>query len=43
MCKRGEKPPEHMANSLYLEWFSEATTSAGYDMLSEESRAGFRL
>ena len=24
MCKRGEKPPEHMANSLYLEWFSEA-------------------
>jgi hypothetical protein len=23
MCKRGEKPPEHMANSLYLEWFSE--------------------
>lgn len=24
MCKRGEKPPEHMANSLYLEWFSDA-------------------
>jgi len=23
MCKRGEKPPEHMANSLYLEWFSQ--------------------
>jgi hypothetical protein len=23
MCKRGEKPPEHLANSLYLEWFSE--------------------
>lgn len=23
MCKRGQKPPEHMANSLYLEWFSE--------------------
>jgi hypothetical protein len=23
MCKRGEKPPEHMANCLYLEWFSE--------------------
>jgi hypothetical protein len=23
MCKRKEKPPEHMANSLYLEWFSE--------------------
>lgn len=24
MSKRGEKPPEHMANCLYLEWFSEA-------------------
>jgi hypothetical protein len=24
MSKRGAKPPEHMANSLYLEWFSEA-------------------
>jgi hypothetical protein len=24
MCQRGEKPPEHMANSLYLEWFSES-------------------
>ena len=23
MCKRGEKPPEHLANCLYLEWFSE--------------------
>ena len=23
MCRRGETPPEHMANSLYLEWFSE--------------------
>ena len=23
MMKRGEKPPEHIANSLYLEWFSE--------------------
>jgi hypothetical protein len=23
MSKRGEKPPEHMANCLYLEWFSE--------------------
>ena len=22
MCKRGGKPPEHMANSVYLEWFS---------------------
>ena len=22
MCKRGEKPPEHMANCVYLEWFS---------------------
>jgi hypothetical protein len=24
MIHRQEKPPEHMANSLYLEWFSEA-------------------
>ena len=24
MIKRGEKPPEHLANSLYLEWFSKA-------------------
>ena len=23
MSRRGETPPEHMANSLYLEWFSE--------------------
>ncbi len=23
MIKRKEKPPEHMANSLYLEWYSE--------------------
>lgn len=22
MSKRGDRPPEHMANSLYLEWFS---------------------
>jgi hypothetical protein len=24
MSKRGKKPPEHMANCLYLEWFSES-------------------
>src|SRR5215831_18286309 len=24
MIRRKEKPPEHMSNSLYLEWFSEA-------------------
>src|SRR5438034_3534616 len=24
MIRRKDKPPEHMANSLYLEWFSEA-------------------
>ena len=24
MIDRCEKPPEHMANCLYLEWFSEA-------------------
>lgn len=23
MLKRGEKPPEHMANSIYVEWYSE--------------------
>jgi hypothetical protein len=23
MCRRGETPPDHTANSLYLEWFSE--------------------
>ena len=37
MCRRKEKPPEHMANSLYLEWFSEANgrvvvESADYEM-----------
>jgi hypothetical protein len=37
MCKRGEKPPEHMANSLYLEWFSLANgrvviESADYEL-----------
>src|SRR5438105_6750374 len=24
MLEKGEKPPEHMANCLYLEWYSEA-------------------
>ena len=24
ICKEGGKPSEHMANSLYIEWFSEA-------------------
>ena len=28
MCRRGETPPEHMANSLYLEWFSERSGRA---------------
>jgi hypothetical protein len=23
MSRRGERPPEHMANAIYLEWFSE--------------------
>jgi hypothetical protein len=37
MCHRKEKPPEHMANSLYLEWFSEANgrvvvESADYEL-----------
>ena len=25
MSRRGKKPPEHMANAVYLEWFSERT------------------
>jgi hypothetical protein len=37
MSRRKEKPPEHMANCLYLEWFSEANgrvviESAEYDL-----------
>jgi hypothetical protein len=37
MIRRKEKPPEHMANSLYLEWFSEANgrvviESADFDL-----------
>ena len=37
MFRRKEKPPEHMANSLYLEWFSEANgrvviESADYEL-----------
>jgi len=37
MIRRKEKPPEHRANSLYLEWFSEANgrvviESADYDL-----------
>ena len=37
MCRQKEKPPEHMANSLYLEWFSEANgrvviESADYEL-----------
>jgi hypothetical protein len=37
MSKRGETPPEHMANSLYLEWFSEVNgrmviESADYEL-----------
>ena len=37
MLKRKEKPPEHMANSLYLEWFSETNgrvviESADYEL-----------
>ncbi len=37
MYRRKEKPPEHMANSLYLEWFSEANgrvvvESADYEL-----------
>ncbi len=37
MIRRKQKPPEHMANSLYLEWFSEANgrvviESADYEL-----------
>src|SRR5213075_2810315 len=37
MLKRKEKPPEHIANCLYLEWFSEANgrvviESADYEL-----------
>ncbi|HEY3760732.1 MAG TPA: hypothetical protein VGN23_03195 [Verrucomicrobiae bacterium] len=37
MCKRGEKPPEHMANCLYIEWFSQENgrvviESTGYQL-----------
>jgi hypothetical protein len=37
MVRRGEKPPQHMANSLYLEWFSEVNgrvviESADYEL-----------
>jgi len=37
MCKRGEKPPEHMANCLYIEWFSQENgrvviESTGYEL-----------
>jgi hypothetical protein len=38
MYDRGEKPPEHLANCLYLEWFSEANgrvviESADYELV----------
>jgi hypothetical protein len=37
MIHRNERPPEHMANSIYLEWFSEANgrvvvESADYEL-----------
>ena len=37
MIRRKEKPPEHLANSLYLEWYSEANgrvviESADYEL-----------
>ena len=41
MSKRKEKPPEHLANSLYLEWFSESNgrvviESADYELTISE-------
>lgn len=46
MCRRGETPPEHMANSLYLEWFSEfngrvVIESADYRLEISEPRWRF--
>ena len=46
MCRRGETPPEHMANSLYLEWFSEFSgrvviESADYRLKISEPRWRF--
>jgi hypothetical protein len=46
MCRRGETPPEHMANSLYLEWFSELSgrvviESADYRLEISEPRWRF--
>jgi hypothetical protein len=41
MIKQGEKPPEHKANSLYIEWFSDCNgriviESADYDIKISE-------
>ena len=46
MIRRGEKPPEHMANSLYLEWFSNTNgrvviESTDYELTISE--ASWRL
>jgi hypothetical protein len=43
IMKRNERPPEHMANSLYLEWFSEANgrvviESADYELTISNPR-----
>jgi len=46
MCKRGEKPPEHLANCLYLEWFSELNGRVvieSTDYQFEVSAPGWRL
>ena len=46
MIKRGETPPEHWANSLYLEWFSEANGRVvieGADWAVEISAPAWRL
>ena len=46
MIKRGEKPPEHMGNSLYLEWFSEANGRVvieGVDWTVRISEPAWRL
>jgi hypothetical protein len=46
LIKRGEKPPEHWANCLYLEWFSSASGRVvieGVDWRLDISPAEWRL
>lgn len=40
MIRRGEKPPEHMANGLYLEWFSERNGRVVIESYEYETKVG---